>query len=247
MATRPNLFLHRADQFSDHPSSIAGRIRRRALARSLKNLAADSGPEDEGLSWLDLTLDSTDEEIETAYANTFGDTRPRRTVTDIRTPTRLHHPCPLGTEWVDWDMFGPPEHDFRLVTDSDRIRCEHARKAEPTRHAGRLKLRWGTARSHDEDTTRMHVEADVAGRVLHIDHITRRRYGPGRSFQEFRLFVDELLEGRGGSAGCSLGFGGGDLPAVALIGDRLAVTVDTVPDIRVPVVELWEVELPQII
>ena len=246
MANRPNLFLRRADQFSDHPSCVAERIRRRAFTRSLRRLANDPGPEHDGPDWLDLTLDSTDEEIATAFANSFGDTPRRRAVTRIGTQSPFHHPCPLGPEWANWDMFGPPAHDFRLITGQERVRCERARGAEPRRHLGRLKLRWATAESHDENSTRTHAEADVAGRVLHIDCVTRRGYGPGRSIEEFRLFLDGVLEGRGGFAGCSLGFGGRDLPAVALIDDGLAVTVDAVQVATPPIVELWEVFLPQI-
>jgi hypothetical protein len=95
--------------------------------------------------------------------------------------------------------------------------------------------------SQDEGLTHTHAEASVVGRVLHIDRVSGTRFGPGRSIVEFRLFFDGVLAGRGGSVGCSLGFGGRDLPAVALVGDRLAVTVEFVEGVAIPIVELWKV------
>jgi hypothetical protein len=68
-----------------------------------------------------------------------------------------------------------------------------------------------------------------------------RREQPGRSVREFRIFVDGELAGRGGQCGCSLGFGGGDLPAVACVDSDLVVTVDAVAGEQLPVVELWRI------
>jgi hypothetical protein len=140
-------------------------------------------------------------------------------------------------------MFGPAANDFRLVPPEDRVRCDEARGCAPRRHSGRLKVRWSAARplTHGERPDHMHAEVTVGGRTIHIDCVHRRLDGPGRSVEEVRIFVDDVLEGRGGGAGCSLGFGGDDLPAVARVGDGHVITVDLVSGIPAPVVELWEI------
>ena len=65
------------------------------------------------------------------------------------------------------------------------------------------------------------------------------KFGPGRSFKEFRIFVAGRLAGRGGRCGCSPGIGGSDLTAVARLGRGQAITVDAHGER--PVVEVWGV------
>jgi hypothetical protein len=73
-----------------------------------------------------------------------------------------------------------------------------------------------------------HAETSINNHVVHIDVVDVRKYGPGRSVREFRIFVDGERAGRGRNCGCSLGFGGGDLPAVARIDSDLVLTVDSI-------------------
>jgi hypothetical protein len=82
----------------------------------------------------------------------------------------------------------------------------------------------------------------INNHVVHIDMVDVRKYGPGRSVREFRIFVDGELAGRAGECGCSLGFGGGDLPAVARIDSDAVMTVDSIVGKETPVVELWKVQ-----
>jgi hypothetical protein len=79
------------------------------------------------------------------------------------------------------------------------------------------------------------------GHRVHIDIVSALKFGPGREYHECRIFVDGRLAGRGGDCGCSLGFGGSDLPSVAAVGRDAAVTVDLLPGD--PVVELWQAHL----
>jgi hypothetical protein len=96
----------------------------------------------------------------------------------------------------------------------------------------------------------LHAETVIGGAHIHVDWAYARKHGPGRSITEIRIFVDGSLAGRGGQCGCALGFGKGDLPAVALLGGGKALTVDDVtldaldagamPDL---VAELWSTTL----
>ena len=221
MANNPSLYLRSAKHFREHPDSVAERLRQMSVARTLRALSRASGT---------------------------GPTRRRprpETPAPERTSTRRIQvaSCPLGDAWTRWDMFGPVANDFRLVPPEGRVRCDDARGCVPRRHRGRLKMRWSAATplTHGERPDHMHADVTVDGLVVHIDCVHRNLGGPGRAVQEVRIFVDGVLEGRGGSAGCSLGFGGDDLPAVARVGSGQAVTVDLVAGIPAPVVELWEI------
>ena len=243
MANDPRLFLPSTERFTRHPQSIVQRIRGKALARIFRShaKATESGVDEEP-AWLNLTGASTDDEIEAAAKQSVPEPTEPRGLRWIQRADGSDARCPLGTTWRRWDMFGPREDDFRLLSDQDRARCVAARAASPIRHAGRLKLAWrsaGPRQVRKGAPEHIHAEATVGGHHLHIDKVERHLFGPGRSLTEFRIFVDRTLAGRGGSAGCSLGFGGGDLPAVARLGS-LAVTVDAVSSIAIPIVELWK-------
>lgn len=151
--------------------------------------------------------------------------------------------CPLGDGWKKWDMFGPRETDYRLITDEERGRCEAARRPRNLQHRRAVTPRWEFAAGCGPDTTNqlLHAETHIEGRRVHVDYVERHLGGPGRTVSEIRIFVDGLLEGRGGMVGCSLGSGGGDLPAVARITPSLVLAADLVPAVVVPVVELWQV------
>lgn len=254
--------------FRDHPASIARRIAARQLRAAVKELRRLSAePEaDEGPNWLDLTPDSTVEEIEVAWRATFGEAVP---VEPQGTPPSREalaiHGCPLRPEWRRWDMFNAPR--YQVVPEDAQPAVDAARRAEPVRHLGLVPLAWEIA---DDDAAyapmttaesgepewrwdkgsprHLHAETELDGRRVHIDWTHARKHGPGRTITEIRLYVDGRLAGRGGRCGSSLGAGGSDLPAVALIGDGKAVSVDDVSggELRegvLPqlVVELWEV------
>jgi len=257
-----------ARAFRKHPDSVAGRIaarQARAAAKELRRVVAEP-EEDEGPNWLDLTLDSTGEEIEAARRTTFGEqdldaplpAPPPKSAVTIRA-------CPLGRQWRRWDMFNSPR--YHAVPDGARPAVDAAAHSKPVRHLGLLPLSWETAeddaafvpmttaesgepewRWEKGSPRHLHAEADLDGRRVHVDWTHAHKHGPGRTITEIRIFVDGRLEGRGGRCGCSLGVGGNDLPAVALIGSGRALSVDDVTDDAsrrgfAPqlVAELWEV------
>jgi hypothetical protein len=232
------------DQFSQHPHSVAERIRQRKLAAIFRQAGKDEPGEDDGPGWLDLTPDSTEAEIDTAHRAAFTQPpAPRGTGWLLRADRRTHS-CPVVADWKRWDIFVGRDDDFRKVPAEDEARCDAARRADPIAHNGRLKLAWCSAADsgigmHTPD--HIHAETTVDGHHVHIDRIERPRHSPGRALTEVRVFVDGALAGRAGFAGCSQGAGGSDLPAVARLGLSRAITVDVVHGIAFPVVELWEV------
>jgi hypothetical protein len=207
-------------------------------------------PDDEGSGWLDLDENSTAEEVEAAYRNTFERAAARPQSLALRTPAVIQT-CPLDARWRRWDMFGDRADDFRLLDPDDFGRCAAARQAKPVTHIGVVRLDWEAApdtESRGESSRHpagaplhFHAEAMVDGVLVHVDLVDVRKEGPGRSIREVRVFVDGTLAGRGGRCGCSLGFGGGDLPAVARIAPDRVLTVDSVGTPAILVAELWEV------
>jgi hypothetical protein len=115
------------------------------------------------------------------------------------------------------------------------------------RHLGAVPLSWHRAASADayaidrSPSRRIHATANVDGHVVHVDWVRNVWDGPGRVINEFRVDVDHLLAGRGGSFGCSLGAVGNDLPLVARIDADRAMTLDRAFR-GLPIVELWEVK-----
>jgi len=70
----------------------------------------------------------------------------------------------------------------------------------------------------------------VSGREVYLEAFGGWGSGPGFAIAEVRAYVDGRLTGRAWRGGCSLGFGGGVGPAVAMVSDTLAVIVPA-PDV----------------
>jgi len=190
--------------------------------------------------------------------------RPARAATDDRpavvVPIRLTpaiETCPLPASWQLWDLFG---HDYRQLSADEHRTCAAARLLLPLESHGPLSVDWEvgpgdarypsiTAPEPEQPNSTVsrgsptHVHADLAidGHAVHIDHLHATRGGPLRGYHEVRIFVDGRLAGRGGRCGCSLGFGGNDLPAVAAIGQDTAIAVGHCS--RGVLVELWRAHL----
>lgn len=255
--------LPSAEHFRKHPASVAERLAREASENALRQLEAalkDAPQDDDGVPWLDLDEHSTPDEIEAAYRNTFERAERERVQPLPHSTASVIHACPLDGRWRRWDMFGAHADDFRWTTPEERTRCAAARAAQPVRHRGLVPLTWEVAPDdarHRPMTAaesgapdwkypagsprHLHAEVIVGGHVVHLDWLDVQKFGPGRSVREVRIFVDAELRGRGGRCGCSLGFGGGDLPAVARLSRDRVVTADLVAGHDTPVVELWEV------
>ena len=141
--------------------------------------------------------------------------------------------CPLGTAWRDkWDA-----HIASRWTPGspDDVRVQQARKARVGRKLKTIKPRWRIAPDdaryqppkqgsgyYQGSPSHRHTDFKVDDTVIHVDCVSANKGGPGRSFKDIRIFVNGVQAGRGSSCGCSLGGGGSEGPAVALVGsDKL--------------------------
>jgi hypothetical protein len=155
----------------------------------------------------------------------------------------------MGSEWREWDL--ATEARFRVSDPKARAAIAEAQRAERGQQLRQIEVPWVVAlddasyqpppeSSHffDGSPSHVHTEFEVEGDRVHIDRLRANKYAPGRSFTEFRIFVNGELRGRGGSAGSSLeGHGNADLPAVALVGIDTVLTVD-----RESTITLWRRE-----
>ena len=155
--------------------------------------------------------------------------------------------CPMGSEWRNWDL--STEGRFRPSNPEERASTEKAQKTKRGKRLKQIEVSWETAPDDVQyqpvpqdshfakgSPCHLHTEFKVDDVLIHIDRLYANKYAPGRSYVEFRIFVNGTLAGRGGSAGSSLGgSGNSDLPAVALIGSDKIISVD-----NQMVVALWE-------
>jgi hypothetical protein len=220
-------FVISADHFTNHPDSIAERLKEQELERSSNNLRRLRG-------------------IEKTHILRRQDDGPRKLT--LRSP-EIIRACPLPAQWIKWDMLSRDEKNYRFVSEEQHARCEQARRTRPLRRLGRVPLKWESAdgKARPAVMTRLreghiHAETTIATRLVHIDLVEITRGGPGRSITEVRIFVDGQLAGRGGSCGCSLGGGGNDLPAVAVISGSTVLSVALIYGRGSPLAELWKVK-----
>jgi len=188
-------------------------------------------------------------------ANAARDDR-RTIVVPIRL-TQTIETCPLPASWRQWDLFG---NDYRQLSADEHRTCGAARRLLPLESYGPLKVDWELARDDARfpaiapqesgqpkptpskaSPTHVHGDLTIDSHAVHIDHLHATKGGPLRGYDEVRIFVDGRLAARGGRCGCSLGFGGDDLPAVAAIGQNLAIAVGHCS--RGVLVELWSAHL----
>ena len=154
--------------------------------------------------------------------------------------------CPMGRDWRNWDL--STEARFKPSNPEARAAITRARKARQGERLRQVEVVWETAPddasyqpapegSHflEGSPSHIHTEFEIDGELVHIDRLHVNKFAPGRSYTEFRIFVNGKLAGRGGSAGTSLGGGGSDLPAVALVGKDKVLTVD-----KQAIITLWK-------
>ncbi len=160
----------------------------------------------------------------------------------------ISNTCPMGSAWREWDLSTPER--VHPSDPGDFARVQAARAAVRGMKLEKIEVSWSIASDDarylraprgahhaEESPSHLHADFTVNGHRVHIDRLSANKHSPGRSYVEIRIFVDGILAGRGGSAGSSLGGGGNDLPAIALLGDDRALTVD-----GQMVVTLWERE-----
>lgn len=141
--------------------------------------------------------------------------------------------CPLKEDWDKWDMFNPKTRFNVLKTQEEIDIHTRARAAKRGELLETIPLSWEVAaddlsllpENASEPPIHRHTEVEIAGERVHLDYIRRTKSGPGRTFNEIRIFINGQFAGRGGGGSTSLGGGGSDMPAVALIGeDKLLTT-----------------------
>lgn len=145
--------------------------------------------------------------------------------------------CPMDSSWRKWDLSSPER--FGLLDPADKKKAIEASKAKLGKLLSEFQPAWQTASDdssllekphhvsfYDGYPKHEHVELSVDGHLIHIDRLSAKMSGPGRSYLEYRIYVDGQLAGRGGGAGAIFGMGNSDLPARALCGMNRLITVD---------------------
>jgi hypothetical protein len=147
-------------------------------------------------------------------------------------PTRAEEGrCPLGVGRLQWGVSsaarGGHAGEGLLLPPVDRSRV-------PGPSLGTIDARWDLGPGDDairpreplphlHECRHRHTTLLLGGTRVHIDRTAGTGSGPGFSFVEVRIYIDERIVGRAVKIGCSLGAGGSTFPAVALIGDRLVL------------------------
>jgi len=174
--------------------------------------------------------------------------------------------CALGAYWRDG--LGV-EHDETVLSEGDFAICAAARRARPLRRWYRVPLFWERGRGGHTPAMHMHAEALINQRPVHIDYVAFPRaphrhrdavvgLSSGASAQEdiresetapglcesvvveIWIFVDGRLAGCGGQRRKAIDGNACALPAVALVGRELAISVDALADESGPIAELWQ-------
>lgn len=167
----------------------------------------------------DLRIAEIDEilsAVETSRATTVTNSLPA-----LLEPGRLKDRCPLGDAWRAWDFLTLHRRELpggiKIVDRHGLVRprvgpidVEWERGA----HDGSLRsptLAEGAGvslRFTPGSPAHAHCEFDVDAHRVHIDRVSGIKYGPGRSWIELLVFVDDVWVGHGWTGGCSLGGGG---------------------------------------
>ena len=139
--------------------------------------------------------------------------------------------------WLTWGVSKVPAgglpSEVRARIEADREPAEALRLA-----ASGIPIGWSYDRSLSgrftgaarrlRSTWRRVAEFTINDQRISLEAFGGFGSGPGFGFREVRVYLDDVLVGRAWSGGCSLGFGGGSGPAVALLRDGCAVRV-TIP------------------
>jgi len=137
--------------------------------------------------------------------------------------------------WLLWGVSRTPHGDLppdvlaRIAADRQRAAAlrvvtrtlpiawqeDHSVHVRFIGHCGRIRDAW-----------RRWAELEFNDRPVFLETFGGNGGGPGFGFTDVRIYLDEGIVGRAWQVGCSLGFGGGGGPAVAMLRDDLALRVD---------------------
>jgi len=139
-------------------------------------------------------------------------------------------------QWLTWGISSTPHGDLSPEVlariDADRHRARVLRVVTRTLPIAWVEDRSVTVRfighcNRIRDEWRRWSELEFSGRRVYVEAFGGNGSGPGFGFRDVRIYLDGLIVGRAWGAGCSLGFGGGFGPAVAMLQDDLALRVDS--------------------
>jgi hypothetical protein len=86
-----------------------------------------------------------------------------------------------------------------------------------------VRVRFIAHYSRLRDAFRRWSELEQSGHRIYLETFGGNGSGPGFGFTDIRIYLDGVIAGRCWGGGCSLGFGGGVGPAVAMLRDDLAL------------------------
>ncbi len=137
-------------------------------------------------------------------------------------------------EWLIWGVSKVPTGDL-APDESARIEAGRERANGLMATTEEIALRWkNDSTLHRRfvgngyrlsDTWRHYATFEFADRQVDIEVFSGIGGGPGFAFKDVRLYLDGLVVGRAWCGACSLGFGGGAGPAIAMLRDDLALCV----------------------
>ncbi len=143
--------------------------------------------------------------------------------------------CPLKPDWPE-RLRKFLKFDFSSAEEEAFLRAAH--KANRGDKIADIEAKWEIASDdcsqkppqkgshfYEGYPCHIHTEFEVEGRRIHIDRTWANLGGPGRLKVETHIFVDGCLAGFGGSFSSSLGVSSHIGPAVALLGDDMAIVV----------------------
>jgi len=138
-------------------------------------------------------------------------------------------------QWLTWGVSHvphgdlPPEVCARIEADRQRARALRVvtrRIPIPWIEDRSLSVRFINHPSRLRDEWRRSAELTFNEEPVRVEAFGGNGSGPGFGFEDVRIYLNGEIVGRAWSAGCSLGFGGGFGPAVAMLRDDLALRVD---------------------
>lgn len=131
--------------------------------------------------------------------------------------------CPLGDTWRSWDFLTLTRRELPNRADEDRFnrygamgprvgpiavtweRGPHDASVQPPTADEGGGVSWRFAKG---SPAHAHCEFAIDGHRVHLDRVSGTKYGPGRSWTEFVVFVDGTCVGHAWQGGCALGGGG---------------------------------------
>lgn len=141
----------------------------------------------------------------------------------------------MSYQWLTWGVSRVPQGGLPPDVLA-RIEADRQRAGGLPLVARRIPIHWTKDRSlgkrgHDShyrlhSSWRRFAEHRFNERHVYLEAFGGKGCGPGFAFKDVRIYLDGAIVGRAWRGACSLGFGGGVGPAVAMLRADLAIRVD---------------------